>query len=140
MPEATDRTMDVENLLDSVEDLCEAGRQLLREKATIKAQEKLVAELAGETRTLLVVLEAPAPAPVAATKSPRKRLPGRILMPVEILGIKEARKKLALSQNDLAKKVGVSGPTICLIEKARQAPSSELLGRICSALGIALTP
>jgi DNA-binding XRE family transcriptional regulator len=138
MPEATDRSIDLENLLDSVEDLCEAGREMLREKATLKAQEKLVGELGKETRELLAVLEVPVPASVAAVvKSQRKRGPGRILMDVEILGIKQARQKLALTQDALGKKVGVSGATICLIEKARQKPSSELWSRICKVLGIA---
>jgi DNA-binding XRE family transcriptional regulator len=141
MPEPTSRTVDVENLLDSVEYLCEAVREAQRKKATLKAQEKLVGELAGETRELLAVLEAPpTPAAVAATGNPRKSLPGRILMPVEILGIRQARHKLALSQNDLAKKVGVSAPTICLIENARQAPSSDLLDRIFEVLGLERTP
>lgn len=50
------------------------------------------------------------------------------------LNFKSARAKLDLSQEDLAKTVGVSRQTIINIEKGRGNPSLDLCKKICKKL------
>lgn len=50
------------------------------------------------------------------------------------LNIKSARAKLDLSQEDLAKAVGVSRQTIVCIEKGNYNPSLNLCKAICKKL------
>ena len=50
------------------------------------------------------------------------------------LNIKSARAKLDLSQEDLAKAVGVSRQTIVSIEKGGGNPSLDLCRKICKKL------
>lgn len=50
------------------------------------------------------------------------------------LNIKSARAKLDLSQEDLAKAVGVSRQTIVTIEKGRGNPTLDLCKKICKTL------
>ena len=51
------------------------------------------------------------------------------------LRLKSARAALDLSQEDLAKKVGVSRQTINAIEKGDYNPTIKLCRDICKALG-----
>ncbi|MFQ8601159.1 MAG: helix-turn-helix transcriptional regulator [Oscillospiraceae bacterium] len=50
------------------------------------------------------------------------------------------RKEHDLSQNKLAKLVGVSQPFINEIEKGRKSPSIEVLFKICEVLDITIFP
>ena len=50
--------------------------------------------------------------------------------------IKEARISQGLSQNKLAKLVGISQPFMREIENGRKNPSIDVLFRICDVLGI----
>ena len=138
MPDLASTSVEVEDLVDSVELLVETVREAQREKATLKAQEKLVAELMDETRALLAVLEAPAgkPAAVGLTDAPRPRTPGLILTHSELLAIQASRKRKGLSQAELARQVGITAPSLCNVEKGRQKPTPELLERIHQALGM----
>ena len=54
------------------------------------------------------------------------------------LNFKSARAKLDLSQEDLAKAVGVSRQTIVSIEKGEGNPTLELCKRICKTLNTTL--
>lgn len=146
MPEIAERTMEVEDLLDSVELLVESIREAHRMEGKLKAQEKLVKELATETRQLLTVVDAP-PVPVPAAPAekqpahgkarvPKARPSGHALTRIDALLMKAYREKLGLSQAGLAKKVGVSGVHVCNVENGRAKPSAELLGRIRQALGM----
>ncbi len=54
--------------------------------------------------------------------------------------IVKKRKEQSLSQNKLAKLVGVSQPFINEIEKGRKSPSIEVLFKICEVLGITIFP
>ena len=51
------------------------------------------------------------------------------------LKLKAARAGLDMSQDDLAKKVGVSRQTISSVEKGDYNPTINLCIRICKALG-----
>ena len=51
------------------------------------------------------------------------------------LKLKSARAALDLSQEDLAKRVGVSGQTINAIEKGDYNPTIKLCRDICKVLG-----
>lgn len=48
--------------------------------------------------------------------------------------IKEYRKRLGLSQQDLADKVGVDGSLICYWENGKRLPSAKLLPTLAYAL------
>lgn len=52
--------------------------------------------------------------------------------------IKEKRTEMNLSQNQLAKMVGISQPFINEIESGRKTPSLEVFFKICEALEIKL--
>ena len=51
------------------------------------------------------------------------------------LRLKAARAGLDMSQDDLAKKVGVSRQTICAVEKGDYNPTINLCVAICKVLG-----
>jgi len=50
--------------------------------------------------------------------------------------IKRKRIELGLSQNELAKLVGITQPFMNEIESGRKKPSIEVLFKICEQLGI----
>ena len=50
--------------------------------------------------------------------------------------IKEARENLALTQEELGQKIGVTGVTVMRYEKGQREPRFEQLQRIASALGV----
>jgi transcriptional regulator with XRE-family HTH domain len=52
--------------------------------------------------------------------------------------IRRRRKELGMSQNQLAKLVGISQPFMNEIESGRKSPSVEVLARICKELGISM--
>jgi len=147
MPELTDSAAHVEDLVDSVELLVEAVREAQREKATLKAQEKLVKELAVETRALMVAIDGePEPVKVKPVESRGKRgtkasvssdlVPTPPSTEPQALAIKVARKAKGLSQWQLAEKAGTTGPHISNVENGRCKASSALLERIYKALGM----
>ena len=50
--------------------------------------------------------------------------------------IREKRRKLGMSQNQLAKLCGISQPFVNEIESGRKSPSAETLFQICEVLQI----
>ena len=54
--------------------------------------------------------------------------------------ITRKRKELGMSQNALAKKVGITQPFMNEIESGRKSPSIEVLIKICEVLEIKLFP
>jgi transcriptional regulator with XRE-family HTH domain len=50
--------------------------------------------------------------------------------------VKQGRKRLGLSQADVADRAGLSGSYVSEIERARGNPSVEALARIADALGL----
>ena len=52
--------------------------------------------------------------------------------------IRHRRQELGISQNQLAKRVGISQPFMAEIESGRKKPSLDVLMRICAELGIEL--
>ena len=48
--------------------------------------------------------------------------------------IREYREKMGLSQRDLARKVGVSGPRVSMWESGEKLPSTKLLPTLAYAL------
>lgn len=54
--------------------------------------------------------------------------------------IKKHRKQMGLSQNQLAKKVGIVQAFMNEIESGKKNPSLEVFFRICEALDIKLFP
>ena len=54
--------------------------------------------------------------------------------------ITRKRKELGMSQNALAKKVGITQPFMNEIESGRKSPSIEVLIKICELLEIKLFP
>jgi transcriptional regulator with XRE-family HTH domain len=52
--------------------------------------------------------------------------------------IRRKRKELGLTQNQLAKAVGISQPFLHEIESGRKSPSVEVLVKICKELGITM--
>lgn len=137
----------LERLLDEVEELVEAGREILRKKASAKVQEEIFRELAGETRELMAVLEPeerlPPPAPQAPPKLQllrKKRLPGRLLTEIEASRLSEIRASKGLSKSAVAEKIGISGPGYTNIENRRTAGSPEILERIWKLFGLPASP
>ena len=53
--------------------------------------------------------------------------------------IQKARKKLGITQKELAEKVGVSAPAIMRYEKGQREPSKEIIEKIAMALNISPT-
>ena len=80
--------------------------------------------------------------PVAGAESEKKARKGSGLHPKAkeqpITGeqIREARKRLGLTQAQLAERVGLSRPFIALVEQGRRILSPEDLQRVREALGI----
>lgn len=54
--------------------------------------------------------------------------------------IKEKREQLGISQNKLAKRIGITQPFMNEIESGRKSPSVEVLFKICDALDIEVFP
>jgi len=56
----------------------------------------------------------------------------------EILGqnLKDNRRRLGISQQELAKRAGISTPYLAMIEVARKFPTADILERLAVALGI----
>ncbi len=54
--------------------------------------------------------------------------------------IKNRRKSYGISQNQLAKMVGITQPFVNEIESGRKSPSVEILIKICEVLDIKLFP
>lgn len=54
--------------------------------------------------------------------------------------LKDKRLRLGISQNKLAKSVGITQTFLSEIESGRKAPSVEVLFRICEELDIQLFP
>lgn len=52
--------------------------------------------------------------------------------------VKELRAQAGLSGNQLAKNAGIAQTSVSAIELGKVAPTTEMLGRICGALGITL--
>jgi len=55
------------------------------------------------------------------------------------INIRRSRKRLGLSQNDLAKKLGVSGKTISAYETGRAIPPFPTLEKLASIMGLSVT-
>lgn len=53
--------------------------------------------------------------------------------------IQKARKKLGITQKELAEKVGVSAPAIMRYEKGQREPNKEIIEKIATALNISPT-
>lgn len=54
--------------------------------------------------------------------------------------IKKHRKQLGMSQNRLAKEVGITQPFMNEIENGKKSPSVEVLFKICEVLDIKIFP
>lgn len=52
--------------------------------------------------------------------------------------VKELRKTIGISQNELAERVGVSKDYIGLIERGLRSPSLQVIERIARSLGVAI--
>ncbi len=52
--------------------------------------------------------------------------------------LRELRKKLGLTQSQLAEKLGVSSSSIGMYEQGRREPDSAMLSRICSTLNVSI--
>ena len=52
--------------------------------------------------------------------------------------VKELRKSINISQNELAERVGVSKDYIGLIERGLRSPSLQVIERIANSLGVAI--
>ena len=55
-----------------------------------------------------------------------------------MIAIKEIRKRLNMSQADLAEKLGTSVPTVSRYENGERSPDLEIAARIAKALGCKL--
>jgi len=55
------------------------------------------------------------------------------------LKVKELRKSIGITQNELAERVGVSKDYIGLIERGLRSPSLQIIERIASSLGVTIT-
>ena len=52
-----------------------------------------------------------------------------------MIAIREIRKRLNMSQADLAEKLGTSVPTVCRYENGERSPDLATAARIANALG-----
>jgi transcriptional regulator with XRE-family HTH domain len=55
---------------------------------------------------------------------------------IEGMILREARKKMHLSANDLAKRIGISVPLVYFYEKSRKIPRTKFLGRVVKELNL----
>ncbi|HXI50968.1 MAG TPA: helix-turn-helix transcriptional regulator [Candidatus Saccharimonadales bacterium] len=126
---------ETENLLDSAEDLIEAIREEHRQGEGLARQRKLVEELRAELQGLVgaPVSASEGQAASGGTKVLAAARPGK----TTAIWISNGRRRLSLTQQQLAKKSGCSGAMIGAIETGRARPSPGLLARIQKALGVA---
>jgi len=74
--------------------------------------------------------------PLKKTKKPSGLHPKAKEQPITGDQIREARKRLGLTQAQLAERVGLSRPFIALVEQGRRILSPEDLERVRQALGL----